>query len=498
MYYLTDYFANTVEGSSKLVLKCIDEMLNYAYSNYIFYVHNLGRFDVIFLHKILLDYNLNVKYKYVLTPSYRDNKILRLIIKLKENRYIKISLVDSMNLLNANLSKLSKDYNVNTTKGYFPYSFVNKHNLNYEGLTPHISYYNSNIDTDWYYSTLSLNWNLRNESLNYLAKDLNSLLEVLVKFQSHLFIDHNLEMTECLTISSLAKKKFLKHYLNESKIPLINSNILFNFIYSAYFGGITEVYKPYGQNLIYLDVNSLYPHSAINPMPGIECTWFESFDDNSLDLNRLFGVFHAEVITSDLYIGLLPVKTKTGLIFPKGKFSGIWTSIELQFAKKYGYKIKVTKGYQFNTSENVFKSYVEDLSKLKNELTGSKRQVIKSLLNNLLGRFAINYVKPITKTVNKKVLDNILATRVVKTFKEIKSENFVLTYLPLLDKEVCDSHNIDYHKAIFNERSHNIEKFVNVFQDTSIIISAFTTSYARVHMNQIKLDILAAGGLLYY
>jgi DNA polymerase type B, organellar and viral len=157
MYYLTDYFANTVEGSSKLVLKCIDEMLNYAYSNYIFYVHNLGRFDVIFLHKILLDYNLNVKYKYVLTPSYRDNKILRLIIKLKENRYIKISLVDSMNLLNANLSKLSKDYNVNTTKGYFPYSFVNKHNLNYEGLTPHISYYNSNIDTDWYYSTLSLN-----------------------------------------------------------------------------------------------------------------------------------------------------------------------------------------------------------------------------------------------------------------------------------------------------------------------------------------------------
>jgi len=194
---------------------------------------------------------------------------------------------------------------------------------------------------------------------------------------------------------------------------------------------------------------------------------------------------------------LLPVKTKTGLIFPKGKFSGIWTSIELQFARKYGYKIKDTKGYQFNTSENVFNSYVETLSKLKNELTGTKRQVIKSLLNNLLGRFAINNVKPITKTVNKKVLDNILATRVVKTFKEINSENFVLTFIPLLDKEVCESHNIDYHKAILNERSHNIEKFVNVFQDTSIIISAFTTAYARVHMNQIKLDILTAGGLLY-
>jgi DNA polymerase type B, organellar and viral len=498
IYYLTDYFDNTTTSSNKLVLKCIDEMLNYANSNYIYYVHNLGKFDIIFLQKILLDYNLNVKDKYVLTPLYRDNKILRLIIKSKENRSIKIYLVDSMNLLNDKLSKLSKDYDVNTTKGYFPYSFVNKHNLNYEGLTPHISYYNSNLDTDWYYSTLSLNWNLKSETLNYLAKDLSSLLEVLIKFQDHLFLDHNLEMTDCLTISSLAKNKFLKHYLNDSKIPLINSNTLFNFIYSSYFGGNTEVYKPFGINLIYLDVNSLYPYNAMNPMPGIDCNWVESFDKNGLNLDQLFGVFHAEVITSDLYIGLLPVKTNTGIIYPNGKFSGIWTSIELQFARKYGYKIKVTKGYQFSTSENVFKFYVEELSKLKNKLTGSQRQVIKSLLNNLLGRFALDYVKPITKTVNKKVLDNILATRVVKTLKEMNSDSFVLTYMPLLDKEVCESHNIDYYKAILNERSHNIEKFVNVFQDTSIIISAFTNAYARVHMNKIKLDILAAGSSLFY
>ena len=498
MFYLIDYFDNTSSSSYKLVLKCIDEMLNYANSNYKFYVHNLGRFDIIFLQKILLDYNLNVKDKYVLIPLYRDNKILRLVIRSKENRSIKISLVDSMNLLNDKLEKLSEDYNVKTKKGYFPYSLGNKHNLNYEGLTPHISYYNSNIDKEWYYSTLALNWNLRSETLNSLAKDLYSLLDVLQKFQSHLFIYHNLEMTDCLTISSLSKNKLLKYYLKDSKIPLINNNTLFNFIYSAYFGGNTEVYKPFGRNLTYLDVNSLYPYNAINTMPGLECNWVECFDDNGLDLDQLFGVFHAELLTSELYLGLLPLKTNTGLIFPNGNFDGIWTTIELQFARKYGYKIKVLKGYQFSKSENVFKSYVEDLSKLKNELTRSKRRVIKNLLNNFLGRFALNFVKPITKTENKRMLDKILATRVVKTFKEFNSENFLLTYIPLLDKEVCESHNIDYYKAILNERSHNIEKIVNVFQDTSIIISGFTTAYARVHMNQIKLDILTAGGLFYY
>lgn len=70
-----------------------------------------------------------------------------------------------------------------------------------------------------------------------------------------------------------------------------------------------------------------------------------------------------------------------------------------------------------------------------------------------MGRFAINYVKPITKTVNKKLLENILATRVVKTFKEINSDSFVLTYMPLLDKEVCESHYIDYYQAILNKKS---------------------------------------------
>jgi hypothetical protein len=158
-------------------------------------------------------------------------------------------------------------------------------------------------------------------------KDLLSLLVVLEKFQEHLWIDHNIEMTESLTISSLARTKFLKYYLKDFLIPLINQNNLFlaipkgrvAFIYASYYGGITEVYKPYGKILNYLDVNSLYHFAAKNPMPGNNCFWIESYDEGGLDLDYLFGVFYAEVITNDLYLGLLPVKTKSGTIFPLGK-----------------------------------------------------------------------------------------------------------------------------------------------------------------------------------
>jgi len=115
LYYLTDHFSNTVEGSAKLVLLCIDNMLVSKYNKFIFYVHNLGKFDVIFVHKFLLVYNLTVKYKYVLDPLYRDNQIIRLTVKLK-NTKIKIAFVDSLNLLNSSLAQLVIDYKVEKLK----------------------------------------------------------------------------------------------------------------------------------------------------------------------------------------------------------------------------------------------------------------------------------------------------------------------------------------------------------------------------------------------
>jgi hypothetical protein len=138
-----------------------------------------------------------------------------------------------------------------------------------------------------------------------------------------LFLNHNLELTESLTISRLALTKFLKYYLKDSKIPLINKLTIFNFCHEGYYGGQTEVYIPYGVNLITLDVNSLYPTVALNPLPGIDCVWIESFDSEGLNLDLLFGIFHAKVVTNHEYFGLLPIKTKNGLIFPKGSFDGV-------------------------------------------------------------------------------------------------------------------------------------------------------------------------------
>jgi hypothetical protein len=102
------------------------------------------------------------------------------------------------------------------------------------------------------------------------------------------------------------------------------------------------------------------------------------------------------------------------------------------------------------------------------------------------------------ETVNTQMLYNIVATRVVKTLQEINSDSFFLTYIPRVDIENFESQGIEYCKANLNERSHNIDKFVDVFQYTSIIFSAFLTANAMVQMHKSKLSNLAAGGSIFY
>jgi DNA polymerase type B, organellar and viral len=170
----------------------------------------------------------------------------------------------------------------------------------------------------------------------------------------------------------------------------------------------------------------------------------------------------------------------------------------LKFAKENGYEIKVKKGYNFNKVEGVFTEYVNELYQLKSNSEGAEKAINKSLLNNLLGRFGMNIIKPITKTVNKEELDFILSTREVKSFHEITKNDFLVTYLPIINEQICSEHGLDFIKVLLHNNNPNIEKNIDVFKDVSIAISAMITSYARIFMNKIKLLILKSGGKIYY
>ena len=158
--------------------------------------------------------------------------------------------------------------------------------------------------------------------------DLTSLHEVLRVVNRNLFALFGIQMTESITNTSLSLKLLYTKFNNpELLIPSITDKDAYTNINHSYYGGRTEVYKPYGQNLKYYDVNGLYPDSVLNDLCGLEGSFVEYFGYHQ-DIRELFGFFYCRITVPDekhplyfisKYIGLLPYRNeKGGLSFPIG------------------------------------------------------------------------------------------------------------------------------------------------------------------------------------
>ena len=495
-----------------VLVECLDTMLVSKYNNYIFYVHNLDFEGPFILHRLKsINHDKGFDY-YRMNLIFRDNLVLKLEITIdgslternfakpivrKKPKDIKITFIDSSKLLKGSLADLCKAFGTSITKGFFPHKFVTRDTLNYKGITPIRAYW-PDIENkrEEYIKSYSSTWNLKEECLLYLRKDLLSLLEIMDLFNKYVSRKFDVQLTRCLTISRLSLNIFLKDYLGKFRIPIIKGN-MYEDIKKGYYGGVTEVYKPYGNNLYYYDVNSLYPFVALNPMCGNQYKYIENFSDKGLDLSNLFGFFFCEIETKDNYLGLLPLRKPEGLLMPNGKWTGWYFSEELKFALKHNYKIKVIKGYDFIPENSVFSNYVGDLYKIKSTTTNSvERAVIKSLLNNLLGRFGMDITRPITEIVNREKLNELLTIHELNSYKEITPNDWLVSYDPKISKEKCLEFGYDYVKVLQNFSKK--DKQNSEFNDVSIVISAAVTAYARIYMSQVKLNILNKGGNIYY
>lgn len=435
----------------------------------------------------------------------RDANILKLIIKRKfDNKVRTVKIQDSAAILPRSLRDLCEDYNVEIVKSYFPYDFTTKNTLFYVGQTPNIHYY-KDINMEDYINLYKEIWSLKEECLSYLDKDLISLYQVLVKVNKSIHFLFNMQMTDSLTVSGLAMRIFLTKYYNpnDKAIPLIIHKSIFDDIHKSYYGGRVEVYNPTNINqtntknktLYYYDVNSLYPYASLNTIPGINCTYLECIK-HKVNMDDLFGFFYCKIKSNNNYIGLLPVRTKTNLIFPLGEWEGWYFSEELKFAKENGYEIEVIKGYKFNKVNSLFKSFVEDIYKIKNNPRNPSEKNV-SKLNSLIGRFGMNFLKTVTKLVDRQGHNLITTTRVQKTFIEIDDNTYLDYYKPNIDKDICLKFGVDYIKALNNE-NYDESKSSRTYRSVSISTASAVLSYARIYMCKIKLHILNNNGNIYY
>ena len=359
-YYLSDF-----KNSEELIISALNSILIRKYNGYNVYIHNLAKFDIIFLLKYL------VKLGSV-NPVIHNDRIISINFNCGKNNEYQIQFRDSYLLLLNSLAKLCKSFKVENPKSIFPYFFVNENNLNYIREVPDFRYFIKISKNEYqnYKTKFRSVWNLKLEAIKYCELDCISLYQVLTKFNCRIFDLFRKNVHHYPTLPSLAFDIFRTKFMENENIPQLSGKIAKD-IRSGYTGGSVKVYihkPPKGVRIKCLDVNSLYPKQMFDRlMPIGKPTYFEG-NIRLIDSNA-FGFFYCNIIAPDnlkhpIIQTHVKINNMTRTIAPIGTWTDMLFSMEMDNAMKLGYKFEILWGYTFN-NENIFKNYVTFLYNLK-------------------------------------------------------------------------------------------------------------------------------------
>jgi hypothetical protein len=463
---LNSYFISDYKNYDDLIFTVIKDICKNKYKNYRIYLHNLAKFDSIFLLKSLT----KIKFAYV-DPIIHDGKVIS--IQFTYNNIV-IHFRDSYLLLPSSLKKLGKSFNNSNMKDIFPFSL---NDITYKGPVPDITLFN-NITLNEYLNYClkykDIIWDFKTESINYCKIDCLALYEILIKFNNIIFSNYKLNINNFPTLPSLSFGIYRCIYLKENVIPCLNGSI-FKDIKASYTGGSVDMYIPKNKNnekTYCYDVNSLYPFVMLdNPIPVGNPIYFEG-DIRKFD-NNAFGFFNVDVITPDyLKHPIIQIHHKVNnvvkTISPLGKFSMMIFSKEMDNAIKYGYNFKIKSGYLFK-QEFIFKDFIEQFYKIRKKYPKSDpmNYIAKIIMNSLYGRFGMQ------DSFNDIA---ILAHDEYLNF-ENKFKDSILDILELDDKYLVK----------FNMNNNQIP-FDNLLEKNNInvAIASSITAYSRIFMSQFK------------
>lgn len=356
LFAICDSNANVVK-----IGETIDEFFEWCRENYgcIIYFHNL-KFDGSFI----LNYLLTHDYEYKDVLKANDNKGFSTLIgnegqyyQIKFNfcRKRQITICDSLKLMPIKVEELCKQFELPIEKG-------------------HIDYQNYTIDE---------------ETKEYVSIDVRAVAMGLKFFKD---LGYNK-----LTIGSNAYHDYKDTMLGfDNLFPRLDDEFLLTWR-KAYRGGRTQV-NPIHQNKIIhnvyrFDYNSMYPSiMAYDELPYGKPIKIDTIGQYKFELYRLNIQFK-------LKEGHIPSLLKSGSLYDRGSETyyitseGIIdlyiTSIDYQLLLKHYdvqyYEFK--EMYGFKTSTKLFRNWVLEKYKLKQESTGGIKMVHKFVLNNLYGKF---------------------------------------------------------------------------------------------------------------
>jgi hypothetical protein len=427
-------------------LEFIDYLINNDLPEHIF-LHNLGDFDGYFIFKALANYfppeNVNT-----IVDDY--NSFIQIELNYKGKIF---KFKDSLRIFPVPLNELCKVFNV---EGKL---------FNYEPQFQNPQIFNQ-VD-------------ILSKFIDYGIRDSYSLFKALKNAQDLYYKKYRVDITTVFSTSTLSLK-ILRTCFLKNPIPILNPTID-QFIRHSYYGGGTDVYKCYAENVKYYDVNSLYPHAMLKPMPNEFINYYDNMDNVNLD--NFFGFIKAQIeCPRDMMRPVLPLKYQGKTIYPVGNWTATYFSEELKAVAKLGYIIKPLTGFEF-TQFLPFTDYINHFYESKKVSTGAQRFIDKMHLNQLYGYFGrkLNLIETII--VNNDDLADIVSHYLIKSIIDIEGENksIVLKHVNL-DIELMKQFNKEL------KLNNKFEADFKPFIKSNVAIASAVTSYARIHMIPFKID----------
>lgn len=339
------------------------------------YAHAGGTFDHLHLIPWLTLHHDEFDYKIV--PLQSAIQVLQVTARASKYRF---TFLDSLRLLPMGLDKVAKTFGF---KGKLDHS-LKKHE-------DHPSW------------------------VPYLEQDCRALYQAVSTFQK--LVTDKLKGELGITAPSTAMLLFRRNFLGRGKTPAMVpqhrhfpkckskecGGCLHAFMRRGYYGGRVEVFRPKGSGLSYFDVNSSYPRAMLESMPagarvvrkGPEVKSQRDFD--RLDLGNVGFVECTVEIPRTCYLPPLPYREeKTGkLLFPVGRFSGVWSYEELKLLRHPLVRGRIVSVVQsvWITRSTLFFDFVKTLYPYRDKTSAQYDEglalIAKLMMNSLYGKFGM-------------------------------------------------------------------------------------------------------------
>lgn len=196
---------------------------------------------------------------------------------------------------------------------------------------------------------------------------------------------------ECLSASSLAMRLFRYRYLDR-RVPQLSGRWIDRAVRASLYGGRMEVIREESIPAWYYDRSACYPGIAARgclPAGRPALSGSRLYFDRQIDAWLPYCALIDADVPRDLKHGPLPVRDSTiGVVYPVGRLSGWYMRPEIEAAQSVGTKItfRAMIGWP-ETWDWCLPDMMRDLWTLRQTEAGYSRQVVKILMNSLIGKF---------------------------------------------------------------------------------------------------------------